>query len=1067
MPGDRVLWTGPYGAAARDHALAGASLDPSGLWLAASPLARDQIRRELAIRSPSAGTGRIPRVWCWADLWARVRGELGEGPSCLSEGAAGAVFGEAIRQARRAGELVALASVIDWPGYRSRLRRRFAEWTIEELSSRARPPAEPAAAAEWAAFLRYRNLLRKLGAEDEAGLAVWASRRLLQRPPASLAAFAQVTFLDWESPTPAHWRALDHALRHSRSVRVTMAWEDGEGSLYEATAPARARLLGLGFAETRVRPEIWRPAGLRELERSLFRRSGAGSGLGTALGLAIHGAPQGEGMARVVARGVRDLLERGTEAEDILVLFRKWGEPAEIALDVLREWGIPVHAEAARPLGAVPSVAALLLGIGLSVEDWATDRVIRLLRNGQVRPGWPGSDALSRAAAASVIKASSVFRGREPLLNWLDRQVAEKRDHTVKAERARLARDLVERLFTILAPLDQPRPFAEQVEQLFRAAAELGIGHAGADGGAIAPDGEAGLDRLRDVLEDQAGVLERLGRGEASWSWAAFVAEVESFATELTAPPDPPRPGAVRMATVDEVAGARAAHVILADLAEGTFPARDAVEAFLDVRPGVPPDAASREILSREMLRFLRVIGSAESGLVMVYPTTDAKGQDLLRAGFLDELMEVLTPEALAACHRSVRRLDPALVDSPELAGSPGDRRVRAVALARTRGERAGLIELVRRGSHRRILDGTAAALQVLARRLRGTPFGEYDGLLRDGDVVLDVADAFPSDYLFSASQLETYIACPFQFFSKYVLKLEPAERREEIDEDYTERGSKIHDILELLEQMRQQDRNAQSFEELAQIAVGTRLDDGLIDASEVDRGLAEIERRRLVLTIERYVVQHRNYESDPRGRPIPHRFEVSFGKEDADGAYPHLEIGRGARAVRLQGKIDRIDIVEGPEGRGFRVIDYKSGHGPSANDVRQARLLQLPLYAMAVERIILAGDGLTLHDVGYWALRKEGYRAIAFEEWHQVQAALESYVAELVDRLRRGVFVVDSQIDGCEGFCDYRAICRVRQARLAAKQNDRPAPPELSASAARRRTAGNGRRPASAGGAP
>src|SRR5579875_127087 len=176
MPGDRILWTGPYGAAARDHALAGASLDPSGLWLAASPLARDQVRRELAIRSRSSGAGpgavagRIPRVWCGADLWARVREELDEGPSCLSEGAAGAVFGEAIRQARRAGELAAIDPVVDWPGYLSRLRRRFAEWTTAELSTRARPPAEPAAAAEWAAFLRYRNLLRKLGAEDEAGL---------------------------------------------------------------------------------------------------------------------------------------------------------------------------------------------------------------------------------------------------------------------------------------------------------------------------------------------------------------------------------------------------------------------------------------------------------------------------------------------------------------------------------------------------------------------------------------------------------------------------------------------------------------------------------------------------------------------------------------------------------------------------------------------------------------------------------------------------------------------------------------------------------------------------------
>ena len=246
-----------------------------------------------------------------------------------------------------------------------------------------------------------------------------------------------------------------------------------------------------------------------------------------------------------------------------------------------------------------------------------------------------------------------------------------------------------------------------------------------------------------------------------------------------------------------------------------TFPAREAVEPFLAIRPGRTPDANCRQAFSREMLRFLRVLGSAESSVVLIYPTTDVKGQDVLRAGFLDELMEHLSPEALEACHRSVRRLDPALIDSPELAGSPGDRRVRAVALARTRGEPAALMELLRHAGHRRALGGTAAALQVLARRLRGTPFGEYDGLLKDGNVVLDVADAFPTDYGFSASQLETYIGCPFQFFCKYVLKLEPAERRDEIDEDYTERGSKIHDMLQRLEEMKRDSRQAWDLEEL------------------------------------------------------------------------------------------------------------------------------------------------------------------------------------------------------------------------------------------------------------
>jgi ATP-dependent helicase/nuclease subunit B len=1029
-------------------------MDPTGLWLVPSPLARDQVRRELAIRSQSDGTGRgsrsIPRVWCWTDLWACVRGEVSEGPSCLSEPASGAVFSQAIRQARQAGELAAISSVIDWPGYRDRIRRRFAGWTVEEKAARPIALADPIAAAEWALFVRYRSLLRQIDAEDEAGLTVWASKRLLQRPPAPLAEFGEVTFLDWEAPSAAQWRVLDHALRRARSVHVTMAFEGDEDSvsLYEANAPVRDRLLKKGFVETRVRSEMWRPSGLRELERVLFRRSQVGAVVATVHGLSVHGAPQGEGTARVLARAVRDRIDQGAHPKDILILFRHWSEPAEVALDVLREWGISVDAEPNRPLGADPTVAALLLAIGLPVEDWATDRVIRLLRNGQVRPGWPGSDSLSMAAAASVVKSSPVFRGREPLLNWLDRQIVERKDHTVKAERARLARDLVERIFNMLEPLDQPRPFAEHVEQLFRVSANLGIG------------GAAGLDRLRDALEDQDGVLERLGRGDAPWSWSSFVAEVESFAMELTVTPQPPRPGAVCVATVDEVAGARAAHVILADLAEGSFPSRESVEAFLAIRPGVPPDAATRQAFSREMLRFLRVIGSAEASLELIYPTTDAKGQDLLRAGFLDELMECLSPEAIAAGHRSIPRLDPALVDSPDLAGSRGDRRVRAVSLARTRGEPAALGELIRCAADRRVLDGTAAALQVLARRLRGTPFGEYDGLLKDGDVVLDVADAFPPDYLFSASQLETYIDCPFQFFCKYVLKLEPAERRDEIDEDYTQRGSKIHDMLQRLEEMKCAGQDRPDLEELERAVIDEVMRPEQIDASEVDLGLREIDRRRLIQTLRFYRFQHLKYEGDPSGRPIPHRFEVAFGEERSGN--PSLEIGRGLRAVRLQGKIDRIDIVDGPEGRGFRVIDYKSGLGPSVSDVRSARRLQLQLYAMAVERLGLAEQGLELQDVGYWALRKEGYRPIAFEDWQQAQAAIELYVAELVDRLRRGIFVVDSQVDGCEGFCDYRAICRIRQARLAAKRHDRPTPPELATE--RSRAAGRGRRGSNSG---
>ena len=241
------------------------------------------------------------------------------------------------------------------------------------------------------------------------------------------------------------------------------------------------------------------------------------------------------------------------------------------------------------------------------------------------------------------------------------------------------------------------------------------------------------------------------------------------------------------------------------------------------------------------------------------------------------------------------------------------------------------------------------------------------------------------------------------------MLKLEANERRDELDEDYTERGSRIHNILQQLEEMKQHIREGETPEELARIAVGAELNIVVADASEVELGLAEIERRRLIQTMERYVDQLRRTTTTPvRGRP---RTSSRWSSAATIAASPPGD-RPGAATVRLQGKIDRIDLVDTPEGRGFRVIDYKSGAGPSTTEVRKALMLQLPLYAMAVEQIVLA-DRTSAPRRRLLGAAKDGYKPIAFPEWEAVQAGLESYVVELVDRLRQGIFVVDSQGDG------------------------------------------------------
>jgi ATP-dependent helicase/nuclease subunit B len=966
-----------------------------------------------------------PRVWCWSDLWHAVRDGRATGPARLSEAGARAALRAAIARARRDGVLDAVAEVVEWPGFRRRLQAQIAGWTRVERPPEAKPSgSDPTLAAQWAIFSRYRAVLKTLDAEDVEGFAVWATKALRTAPPASLKRLGTVVFLDPAADNQVAWRVLEYAHARSRGVHVTLAFEDDEtlAEVYAETARVRRQLLAWGFDETRVEPDVWRPKGLAGIERTLFRSDEYKlERLSETQGLTIFGAPQGEGSALVVAREVRRLLADGVDPEEILVLFRRWDDESDLVLGTLQAWGLPVAAEVGRPLATDPTVSALRLAMRLPVEGWETADLIRLLRNGQVQPPWPEwrGTPNAPAVAAATVQATRVYRGREPLLKALDRLIHADRDPDKVGitRHAPLARDLVATMFERLGALDQPGLWREQAERLRHLAETLRLGS----------PGHEGLETLWGALDDQGAVFEGLSRKERLWSWAEFVREVEALVGDLTIPAPAAAPGTVRLATVDEIAGARAGHIVLANLAEKTFPAREAVEPD----PIRPIDLK----FAQEMLRFLRVVGSADAGLVLIYPTTDLQGQELLPAGFLDDIFRRLEDKDLKNCRAVYPRLDPALIDQPDLAGAPADARVRAAARACLADDRSELIALARAPGHRRALDGTAAALLVAHQRARTKDFDIFDGILRDPRALHRIRQKFGPDYTFSPSQLESFIFCPFQFLLRYVLKLQPVDERDELEEDAVERGSRVHHILELLEQWRSQ--GGTSRLDLADIIIQNEMRVELTTDSGVDAGLHEIERRRLSRTITRYVQQHEAYEAlDPAAPPVPHRFEVVFGHDEADPAsFPSLSIGEGAGAVRLQGKIDRIDLIPASGRTGFRVIDYKTGTCPSKSEVKEALYLQLPLYALAVERIVLAQEAAGLHEVGYWSLGGDGYKPIPLNAWPDDQARLEAYVLAVVDQLRHGVFAVDSRKDDCIHRCEYGAVCRVKQVRALGKR--------------------------------
>lgn len=976
----------------------------------------------------------MPRVWCWEDLWRAVREECESGPTWLSAVSAQAALGVAIERARAEGELSTLETVVHWPGVLRRLRERVEGWGRGEWSPEKGPGEEgPGVAEEWLIHGRYRAVLRELGAEDDVGMAAWASRALSKGDARTLRKFGSVTLLGLDDERPAVMRALAFFEANAREVRVALDYDPSHAlaEAYSAVSPTRTRLIERGYLESSLAPDLWRKPGLREVERELFRDDAhARPAILDGGGLKLLGAPEGYGVGLMVAREVRRALEaRGVAPEDVLVLLRSWDEAGEVVFDVLRSWGLPVSAVGRRrALANAPEISALRMAMRLPINGWETAGLVKLLRHGQFQPSWESIRPLDLAAIASAIRDTRVYRGKEEILGGLDRMIQEERPGSRRRERASSARAFLERLISEIEEIARPGAWRKQSERLLRLAEVLGL------------KGEA-VERLGGAMDDHAAVLDRAGEDEFV-SWERFVGEAETLARAAGEMDDSPAPGTMAVSTVGHAAGARGRVVVLANLKEGVFPSRESVE-------GDEPEGIGRAF-AREMTQFLRVLGSASDEVILVYPTRDEKGQELLASGFVDDLRRRLEPKALAKIHEVVERFDPALVDRPELAVAPADARVRALALACREHQGGELARLSTDPRHRAPLHGSAAALRLLAQRLDPRVLGAYDGRLNHA-AARALTARFGPNAVFSPSQLESFLLCPFQFFMKYVLKLESVDESDELEEDYMERGDRIHQALEELE-TRRRDEGGNRLE-LVDVLIKTEMRVELTGGSEAGPGLRTIENRRLEQTLMRYLDQVEKYEkpsykASSKGKTkgnaeaaTPHGFEVSFGAERGEPSRGELLLGEGDRAVRLRGKIDRVDRVETGQGAFFRVIDYKTGGCPTAADVKNYLMVQLPLYALAVERLGLAGEHLELRDVGYWSLKDEGFKPIALDDWEARKGELEAVVVGAVGRLRDGFMVIDPRKDDCTRTCDFKSVCRITQVRAVSKAGERGTP--------------------------
>lgn len=279
-----------------------------------------------------------------------------------------------------------------------------------------------------------------------------------------------------------------------------------------------------------------------------------------------------------------------------------------------------------------------------------------------------------------------------------------------------------------------------------------------------------------------------------------------------------------------------------------------------------------------------------------------------------------------------------------------------------------------------------------------------WNGEIHDPDVLASLTDRFDDEYAWSASQLESYGACPFNFFVGRVLSL---DERGEAEEETTPLtfGGVAHDVLEAFYRRlgpnprpSLDDEASQLLDEVTAAVIAEREGRG---AWLGDPVLWRNTKAQMLEVLRAYVAWELAHMVD-KGE-WPHDTEWSFG---FDGDEPITLAGpdlKGTlRTLGLRGRIDRIDTVQTKDGLRHRVLDYKSSSIPKAGGYEDGSLLQAVLYLEAINQ-----SGFQGLEGCYRALKKPGkpQNGAKVKYGSSKYSVALQHVFSIPPRVRQGLF--------------------------------------------------------------
>ncbi len=234
-----------------------------------------------------------------------------------------------------------------------------------------------------------------------------------------------------------------------------------------------------------------------------------------------------------------------------------------------------------------------------------------------------------------------------------------------------------------------------------------------------------------------------------------------------------------------------------------------------------------------------------------------------------------------------------------------------------------------------------------------------------DGAPALLTVNGDGGRMILSQSKIDTFVRCPFQYWSRYQMKLAASPRAEIKAPDI---GTFMHAVLEKFfaalpkEKLDNLPLSPAETEEIAdeimEAYISALAREGAAPRDANGKVCPDGRLAYLFLRLKRHLLLFLTALMEELAqsefKPVAFELPIGIGKE---GVKP-IVIRRGDTEIVLQGVADRVDLYEDEDGASYvRVVDYKTGSKSFLlRDVEKGLHVQLLIYLLAVQKYGLPG---------------------------------------------------------------------------------------------------------------